>query len=163
MTCWYSETNWLDVLYTSVRNTPGRVEAAAAYLTNRRGTRISVEALRLRLRGEADTKLSVEMLDLLVEWMQELRQPHALDVIHARAAAHGLVVEAAPTATGVDGVLQQFLRVGLEHGDVATAIQDALADGKITRKEADRVARSIRDAQQALQGLLITARAAASE
>lgn len=154
MTCWYSETNWLDVLYTSVRNTPGGVEGAAAYLTQRRGTRITAEALRLRLRGQADTKLSVEMLDLLVEWMQEVGQAHALDVVHARAAMLGLVVAPAPAATCADGVLQQFLKVSLEQGDVATAIQEVLADGKITRKEADKVARTIRDAQQALQGLL---------
>lgn len=61
MTCRYSETEWLDVLYTSVRKTPGGVAAAAAFLTQRRGRNITVESLRLRLNGNGDTYPSMEI------------------------------------------------------------------------------------------------------
>lgn len=71
MTCRYDSTEWLDVLYTSVRNTPGGVADAANHLTIRRGKNITPESLRLRLRGVGDSRLSMEMFELLIEWMQE--------------------------------------------------------------------------------------------
>ena len=37
MTCRTSALNWLDVLYNSVRKTPGGVVDAAAFLADRRG------------------------------------------------------------------------------------------------------------------------------
>lgn len=155
MTCYYSETNWLDVLYTSVRQTPGGVEDAATFLTQRRGVRITPEALRLRLRGQADTRLSVEMLDLLVEWMQEKCQPHALDVVRARAASFGFAV--APiegSEAAAPNVLKSFLEVTQGHGALATELQTAMLDGRITKREADRITRAVRDTQSTLQILL---------
>ncbi|MFM0646886.1 hypothetical protein PQR14_21390, partial [Paraburkholderia bryophila] len=79
MTCRYSGIDWLDVLYTSIRRTPGGVADAAAFLANRRGKNITTESLRLRLRGEGENRLSMEMFELLIEWMEEKRQPHYLD------------------------------------------------------------------------------------
>ncbi len=51
MTCRTSSLNWLDNLYNSVRETPGGVEAAAAYLAQRRGKSMHPETLRAKLRG----------------------------------------------------------------------------------------------------------------
>ncbi len=83
MTCRYSRTEWLDVLYTSVRDAPGGVADAANYLSDRRGKSITPESLRLRLRGVGDSRLSMEMFELLVEWMQEKAEarPYALDAL----------------------------------------------------------------------------------
>ncbi|MFM0660117.1 hypothetical protein [Paraburkholderia sediminicola] len=95
MTCRYSGTEWLDVLYTSVRNTPGGVADAANFLTLRRGRGIAPESLRLRLRGEGENRLSMEMFELLIEWMQEKKEgaPFALDPLHALNERFGLIAE----------------------------------------------------------------------
>ncbi|AWH49944.1 hypothetical protein C1925_12705 [Stenotrophomonas sp. SAU14A_NAIMI4_5] len=63
--------NWLDVLYNSVRKTPGGVADAAAYLPDRRGKSMHPETLRAKLRGLEGESLTIEHAELLTEWMQE--------------------------------------------------------------------------------------------
>jgi len=50
MPCRTSALNWLDVLYNSVRKTPGGVVDAAAFLADRRGKSMHPETLRAKLR-----------------------------------------------------------------------------------------------------------------
>ena len=71
MTCRTSSLNWLDVLYNSVRKTPGGVADAAAYLADRRGKSMHPETLRAKLRGLEGESLTIEHAELLTEWMQE--------------------------------------------------------------------------------------------
>lgn len=160
MTCRYSGTDWLDVLYTSVRNTPGGVVDAAAFLTNRRGKSIGAESLRLRLRGEGENRLSMEMFELLVEWMEEKRQPHSLDALHALNERFGLRVVAATdleTSGTVEAVVLAAKDVAEQSGDVTSEVISAIADGRITEQEADAIALAARKNQRLLDRLLRTA------
>jgi hypothetical protein len=158
MTCRYSGTEWLDVLYTSVRNTPGGVADAAAFLTNRRGKSIGAESLRLRLRGEGDNRLSMEMFELLVEWMEEKRQTQYLDAIHALNERFGL--RAVPAETPIDGaadsVALDALAVAGQSGVIAETVKKALKDGRINRTEADEITVVGRMQQRLIDKLLRT-------
>jgi hypothetical protein len=152
MTCRYSGTDWLDVLYTSVRNTPGGVADAAAFLTNRRGKSIGTESLRLRLRGEGENRLSMEMFELLIEWMEEKRQPHFVDAIHALNERFGLratPAEGDDARGNVDRVALDALELAQQSGVVAGEVREAIADGKITGQEADAIVVAAR-AQQGI-------------
>lgn len=157
MTCRYSGTDWLDVLYTSVRSTPGGVADAAAFLTNRRGKSIGTESLRLRLRGEGENRLSMEMFELLIEWMEEKRQPHFVDAIHALNERFGLRA----TPVGGDGEKADVERVALDAleltrqtGVVAGEVREAISDGKISAPEADAIVVAARTQQGVLDRLV---------
>ncbi|MEW9584316.1 phage regulatory CII family protein [Paraburkholderia sp. DGU8] len=157
MTCRYSGTEWLDVLYTSVRDTPGGVADAAAFLANRRGKNIGSESLRLRLRGEGDNRLSMEMFELLIEWMEEKRQAQARDAIHALNERFGLRATEAVDAEdgdGVDAVVLGALDLARQSGVVAGEVHSAVADGRITEQEADAIAVAARKHQRGLDRLL---------
>ncbi|VBL41232.1 Uncharacterised protein [Burkholderia pseudomallei] len=140
MTCRYDSTEWLDVLYTSVRNTPGGVADAANHLTNRRGKGITPESLRLRLRGVGDSRLSMEMFELLIEWMQEKSEAeaHALDALHALNARFGLVAERVDDHHAVDGHEPGTMHL------VTTTLHLQAHVGKV----ADDVTRDDREAEQ---------------
>ena len=71
MTCRYTSIDWRDALYNAVRNAPGGVIAAAAWLSDRRGKQIGPESLRKKLRALEGESLSMEMAELLTEWLQE--------------------------------------------------------------------------------------------
>lgn len=157
MTCRYSGTDWLDVLYTSVRNTPGGVADAAAFLTNRRGKSIGTESLRLRLRGEGENRLSMEMFELLVEWMEEKRQPHRLDALHALNERFGLratSAEAEPIDGSINGIALDALDIARQTGAVAQEVRAAIADGVITEQEADAISVVARTHQRLIDRLL---------
>jgi hypothetical protein len=160
MTCRYSGTDWLDVLYTSVRNSPGGVADAAAFLANRRGKSIGTESLRLRLRGEGENRLSMEMFELLIEWMEEKRQPHSLDPLHALNERFGLRAVPADEleSTGsVEAVVLAAKDVAEQSGAVTSEVISAIADGRITPSEADAIAGAARTNQRLLDRLLRTA------
>ncbi|MFL9899041.1 hypothetical protein PQR71_12905 [Paraburkholderia fungorum] len=157
MTCRYSGTEWLDVLYTSVRDTPGGVADAAAFLTNRRGKSIGSESLRLRLRGEGDNRLSMEMFELLIEWMEEKRQAHARNAIHALNERFGLRAAEADDVVdcdGVEAVVLGALDLAHQSGVVAGEVHSAVSDGRITEQEADAIAVAARKHQRGLDRLL---------
>lgn len=160
-----SQTAWIDVLYASVLKTPGKVEDAARYLTDRRGIRITGESLRLRLREACDTRLSGEMFELLVEWMLDKNQPHALDAVHAFNARFGLISAETPTATGTDSVralLDSALTVSAKAGSLAEDVRRASDDGVIDRREAEVIERSGRAAQQQIEQTIAIAKNAAN-
>jgi hypothetical protein len=163
MTCRYNGTEWLDVLYTSVRHTPGGVADAAAFLTNRRGKNIGAESLRLRLRGEGENRLSMEMFELLIEWMKEKRQPHSLDALHALNECFGLrataLIDDAAEPGCVNTVGLHALDLARHTGIVAEQVHDALEDGKITPSEADDIVAAARGSQRMLDRLVRTVRA----
>lgn len=164
MTRRYSNTDWLDVLYTSVRNTPGRVAEAAVFLTNRRERSITSEALRLRLNGHGEHQLSMEMFELLLEWMQEKRQPHALNALHALNERFDLIASAADVDSesgSVNAVALHALELAQHAGAVATEVREALQDGKITAAEAEAIAAAARASQRMLDRLVRAAHRAA--
>ncbi|POS05310.1 hypothetical protein C3Y08_25145 [Burkholderia gladioli] len=161
MTCQYSSAEWADVLYTSVRNTPGGVGAAANYLVSRRGKSITPENLRLRLRCEGDNRLSVEMLELLLEWMQEMRQPHALDALFALNEQFGLRAADASQGDEVDpakALIVETLAIAKHSGEVAGAVKEALHDNVVTVAEASAITDAARQQQRSLDRVIRLAR-----
>ncbi|CAB5299062.1 hypothetical protein IST455A_00839 [Burkholderia multivorans] len=167
MTCRYDSTEWLDVLYTSVRNTPGGVADAANYLTVRRGKNVTTESLRLRLRGVGDSRLSMEMFELLIEWMQEKTEAkaHALDALHALNARFGLVAEHVDEH-GADEALEPgamrlvstALHLQAHVGRVADDVTRALEDQRIDDRKAEEIIATGRKGQRLFQRLIHAAR-----
>lgn len=160
----YSQTAWIDVLYTSVLKTPGKVEDAARYLTERRGVRITGESLRLRLREVEGARLSGEMFELLVEWMLEKNQPHALAAVHAFNARFGLV--ATSTVSGSDSdcvraLVDSVLTVSTQAGGLAEEVRRAADDGVIEPREAESIERVGRAAQRQIEQTIAIARRSA--
>gem|GEM_PF-3630505 len=163
MTCRYSETNWTDVLYTCVLNTPGKVEDAARFLTERRGIRITGESLRLKLREVEGARISGEMFELLVEWMLEKNQTHALDAVHAFNARFGLVAArnvALDAEHGVTALVTAALSVSEKTGRLSDEVRRAAEDGVIEPREVDAIERIGREGQRQIEQTITTARAA---
>ncbi len=103
MTCYLSPTDWRDVLYNAVRNAPGGVAAAAAFLAQRRGCSMNTETLRARLRGVDGEWVNLEILELLSEWMQDSKHPDALAWLSALNNRFGLVALELPPRPLVAG------------------------------------------------------------
>ena len=164
MVCRYSETHWIDVLYTCVLKTPGKVQDAARHLTERRGIRIGAESLRLKLREVEGARLSAEMFELLIEWMQEKNQRHALDAVHALNARFGLVAAHQSPATASEGItalVNSALEVSNMTGLLAGEIRKAAEDGVIEQHEVEAIERVARDGQRQIEHAVRTARAVA--
>lgn len=140
MTCRTSALNWLDVLYNSVRKTPGGVVDAAAYLADRRGKTMHPETLRAKLRGIEGESVSIEIAELLTEWMQEKAggSEYALEWMQALAGRFGMAVDVVPPPpeggwSDEIGALQLKLldittRVGRLTGTAVEAMQDRCID-----------------------------------
>ena len=161
MTCRYSGSNWLDVLYTSVRDTPGGVAAAATYLTTRRGRSIGTETLRLRLRGEGDNRLSMEMFELLLEWMVEAKQDHALESLHCLNEQFGMIaapIEVTVKADCATALTHAACKIHADAGDISRIVVDAVADMQIDDKERVRIEQAATQAQRSIQKLVETTR-----
>lgn len=147
MTCNYTNTNWLDVLYTDIRQLPGNVEAAARYLTERRGRSIQPQSLRNKLRGLDGESLSMEMADLLTEQMQEnvATQKVATRWIEVYAVSRGLVVIRIPPppegghSSETRAIVNKVLAIGGEFGKLSSIAMLATEDGVIAESEADEL------------------------
>lgn len=153
MTCRPSDIHWRDALYNAVRQTPGGVNAAAAYLTTRRGRAITGESLRKKLRGLEGESVSLEIAELLTEWMQELvdGQPHATVWVQSLGAQFGLALDPMPAqqAEGASGdlaVIQaKALLVSAHAGKLASLLLDALDDNELDLAEGDALVAALRD------------------
>lgn len=169
MTCHYSETQWRDVLYNSVRKAPGGVEAAAEFLTKRRGRSIHKEHLRQRLRGVDGDSISLEMAELLTEWMQEMRCPDALDWLHAFNGRFGLaaaVIDQGKVQSQADAVRalrDGLLQITVQGGRLTELALAATADNRVDGKEADALEAQVWEEVRALLQLSVEARVAAGQ
>lgn len=153
MTCRYSNTNWLDVLYNSVRRTPGGLADAATFLTERRGRSIHPESLRAKLRGVNGDEVSLSMADLLTEWMEEKAggAEYAKDWIQAHAVEQGLVVDVIPPAPEggwedeLRAIQTKAMQIGALSGGVLGVTAESLADMNLTADERDKIVDALRD------------------
>lgn len=147
MTCNYTNSNWLDVLYTSVRQLPGNVESAARYLSERRGRSITAQSLRNKLRGLEGESLSMEMADLLTELMQEsvVTQKMATRWLQTYAVSRGLIViDIPPPPAGghsseTKAIVNKVLALGGEFGKLSGVAMLAVEDDVISPSEADEL------------------------
>ncbi|MGE8162987.1 phage regulatory CII family protein [Paraburkholderia sp. NPDC080076] len=104
----------------------------------------------------------MEMFELLVEWMEEKRQPQCFEAIHALNARFGLRATEATdqdAADNVDAVALGALDFARQSGVVAGEVRTALADGVITPQEVDAIAVAARANQRLLDRLLRTVQA----
>lgn len=155
MTCHYTNTDWLDVLYGCVRKTKGGVADAARFLTERRGRSIHPESLRAKLRGLEGESLSVEMAELLTEWMEEkaCSVGFAKDWMQVFVANNGLHVDYVPPAPAngwqdeAAALQTKFMDITQMLGQIAGVTAETLADGVITQAEADKLTPLLRDAR----------------
>ena len=165
MTCRYSELDWRDVLYTSVRNAPGGVVAAAKFLTEQRGRSIHSESLRAKLRGREGESISMEMAELLTEWMQDMGRADALDWLHAYNARFGLVTARAAgvesEGAGVAAVMAAHVAIAIQGGVFAQELHSAAMDGTISQKEAEAIEAAGRKKQRKIEKAIQAARRAA--
>ncbi|OZI57645.1 hypothetical protein [Bordetella genomosp. 4] len=153
MTCRYTNTDWLDVLYNCVRKTSGGVVDAARFLTDRRGKSIHPESLRSKLKRSEGDAISVEMAGLLSEWMEEKAggAEYAHDWFLAFAAEHGLAVDAVPPAPPggwkceLSALQAKAMQIGALSGSVLGVAADSVADGEIDQAEADHMIEALRD------------------
>ncbi len=166
MTCYLSPTDWRDVLYNAVRNAPGGVAAAAAFLAQRRGRSMHTETLRARLRGVDGEWVNLEILELLSEWMQDSKHPDALAWLSALNNRFGLVaLELPPPPAGgwaceAAALRKKALQLGVEGGHLTQLVMRATEDESISVREAEAITaqamaeiellyRTIRNAQRA--------------
>lgn len=151
MTCRPSEIHWRDALYNAVRQMPGGVNAAATYLTDRRGRAITGESLRKKLRGVEGESVSLEIAELLTEWMQELIEgrDHAVVWIQSLAAQFGVAADPVPASSascpgGVEALQTKVLQVAACAGQLASVTAEALADGDLSLVEGDAMVAVLR-------------------
>lgn len=152
MTCRTSPLNWLDVLYNAVRETPGGVQAAAAYLAQRRGKSMHAETLRAKLRGLEGESVTIEIAELLTEWMQEHTggADRALGWMQALAARFGMAADVLPPApeggfsNEMTAIQMKLLEITSRVGKLSGAAVEALADSQITNAEAELMISEIR-------------------
>lgn len=157
MTCKYSNTDWLDVLYNSVRRTPGSVMDAARFLAERRGKSIHPESLRAKLRSHDDS-ISVEMALMLTEWMDEKAggSEYSKDWMQAMAVEQGLAVDVIPPAPAggwpdeVAALQSKVMQIAALAGKIAGTTAESLIDGRIDQSEKDALADLFRDARTML-------------
>ena len=159
MTCRYEKTDWRDVLYTSVRNTPGGVSDAAVFLTTRRGRSMHPETLRAKLRGVEGESITVEIADMLTEWMQEKKQPEASAWIQAFSSSHGMVaipienpMQSSDTSD-LSAILEKSLNLDVQGGRLSQLLLEALRDRSISINEADQIASQIDEEMRLLAKL----------
>lgn len=168
MTCYYSDADWRDVLYTSVCNTDGGVADAARYLTERRGRAIHTETLRTRLRHRDGQAISIEMAEMLTEWMESKAngQSHALNWLHALNGRFGLSASRHEVQAEAGACLLQALQTALngkavDYGTLAGIVVQALADEHISPQEADAIEAIGRENQRRTEKIIQAARKAA--
>ncbi len=157
MTCYYTNTDWLDVLYNCVRKAGGVVKAAE-FLTNHRDIKMHPESLRRKLRGVGGESINVEIAELLSEWMETTAEGQhcAKDWMQVFAAHHGLHVDYVPPApeggwADEAAALQaKFLDVSTKIGLIAGVTAETTADKIISPEEADRLVPLLRDARVVL-------------
>ena len=151
MTCHLSPVDWRDVFYNTVRKAPGGVVAAAQFLTQRRGRSIHPETLRARLRGIDGEWINLEMLELLTEWLQEVREPLALQWLSTLNIQFGLVaMDLPPPPAGgwpceMTAIREKLLQASVKKGLLTQVLTMATADNRMTAAEAEGADAQIMD------------------
>lgn len=167
MTCRYSSADWRDVFYNVVRSANGGVNAAAAFLSERRGKSIHPEDLRRRLRGADGESLTMEMGELLTEWLIDQRDPNArkwLLAFNARFSMAAAYLPPPPEGGWADeaqAIRNKLLEITAKNGALASSGMAATADSRIDEKECDQMETEVMAAIELLWRLRRNVRRAA--
>ena len=141
MTRRLSSLRWRDELYNAVRDARGGVDAAAAFLTERRGISIHRESLRRKLTG--GEQLDLDVCFVLSEHLRGLvgSENRALSWLIAAALQEGLhLIEMPPEPEGgfkdeVGAILQKISVAMEEFGKLCGIANQAVADRHLTDEE----------------------------
>lgn len=153
MTCRYSNVDWRDALYNAVRNAPGGVIAAAAWLSDRRGKQIAGESLRKKLRALEGESLSMEMAELLTEWLQEsgAADDAATGWIQALAVRFEMAVDFVPPApeggwpNELNALRDKAMGICQLAGNLSGTTLASLMDNQVDSEEEERLVRDLRE------------------
>ena len=150
MTYHYSEQSPLDALYIAARKYPGGIEALAARMD------VGAPTLYKMLRRDVTThRLSFDHFEQIIDLLMSAGCVDAAAIpLRALCWAQGLVAVPLPDdGCSPTSLLMQVSSTFAEGGEVAGAINDALADGVLSAREVDNIHTQIREAMQALAGL----------
>jgi hypothetical protein len=134
--------NVLDAFHQTVHSAPGGCEALAP--------RLGMQAGVLRNKANpncATNKPTLDEVDRVIGLTGDCQ------VLHALAANQGHVcvkVERAESASDM-GVLELMTKYWSTNGEVGTEIMEALADGRITKDELERVHSAIKRTERDLE------------
>jgi len=134
--------NAKDAFHHTVHSTPGGCAALAV--------RLGMSATILRNKANPNSAVNVITIDD-IERVMEFTDNDA--VLHALAKNRGYVcvkVEEGVEA-GDMALVEMIARVWQTNGDVGAEMTKALADGKITRAEVERVRHAVKCTEQALE------------
>jgi hypothetical protein len=137
--------NVLDAFHQTVHSFAGGCESLAV--------RIGMSAGVLRNKANpnsATNKPTLDEVDRVLGVTEDYR------VLHALAQNHGFVcvkMEESATASDV-AVLEMVTRVMSTNGEVGAELSSALADGRITRVELERIRAAVKRAEAALEGVV---------
>lgn len=137
--------NLLDAFHRTVLDYPGGAQSLAPRLG------MSVAILRNKANPNINTNFAtLQDLDNLLAVTEDYRALHAL------AANHNHVCyQVDPDATASDmAVLELVTAVWVKNGSVGAAVNDALADGRIDKKEIDQIKDAVYKLHQATLEML---------
>jgi cob(I)alamin adenosyltransferase len=137
--------NHLDAFHKTVHGAPGGCEAIAPRMG------LSVGILRNKANpNSATNKPTLDEADRLMGITGDC------SILDALAANHNRVcVKVEDGASAADmAVLEMITWVWQSNGEVGTEVNHALADGRITRAEVDRVRAAVRRAERALESVV---------
>jgi hypothetical protein len=134
--------NLLDAFYQTVHGAAGGCEALAV--------RLGMSAAVLRNKANPNSPHNKPLLED-GDRVMGITGDHR--ILHALAQNHGYVcvkVEDESTASDL-AVLELVTKVWTTNGEVGAELNQALADGKITRHELERIRSAVKRAERALE------------
>lgn len=137
--------NHLDAFHQTVHGAPGGCEAIAP--------RMGMSAAILRNKANPNSVTNKPTLDE-ADRLMGITGDHS--VLHALAANHGYVcVQVEEGASMPDmAVLEMVTLVWQTNGQVGAEVNQALADGKVTLVEIERVREAVKRTERALEGVV---------
>lgn len=135
----------LDAAHATVHDYPGGSESLAP----RMGMRGSI--LRNKVNGNCDTN-HLTLLD--ADKMMSITGDHR--ILESLAQQHGYVVVpvAFDSPSSDMAILELVTHVWRHNGDVGRAVDDALSDGRITKRELEDIKQTIHRVEQAMHTML---------
>lgn len=135
-----------DAFHKTVHAAPGGVEALAV--------RMGMTAAVLRNKANPNHSYNRPTLDD-VDLAMGITGDHS--VLHALAQNHGFVcVRMEQEGSASDqAVLEMIARIWQGEGEVGTEVNQALADGRITKRELEKVRDAVTRLEGALEGMVV--------
>lgn len=137
--------NVQDAFYNTVHEAPGGVEALAG--------RMAMSAAVLRNKANPNATSNTPSLGE-ADRIMGITGDHR--ILHSLAANHGYVCVGMPSDVVVAdlAVLEIATHIWTTNGEVGKQLHQALADGRVTKDEVERVRDAVRQTERALEEML---------